>query len=427
MPDQTIQNHVLIVGGGPAGLGAALAFHNNNYRNITVLEGRSDFNFDLENSYPIGLNLRGKNAISNLIGKNLSLDSFGLQVDQWKVIVGPGINVASFDSGLTHGTSRAAVTLLLYDEVKKRKEIKVLFGHKAKSVEMSEKTLTCETDTGELATFTSDCLIICDGFRSKVRDQLAQQDKSLKIVQWPWNISFRVLISDPNPKTDLDEKIHYIINSNYVSKFKDGRWSCVMGIRNDSPSFLSSTDPSDENVELLKKYLQKRTPQALNLFSDDEYRKYFSRTIFQGAVTKVSKLLVDNWALLLGDAAHSTIPATGEGINSALEDCLILNNTLKYHQNLEKALIDYEKNRLEDVHALSDIAYGAARSGPKEVFQNIILAPLKKISLVGPSKEDFMFGRNSSGLKRYSEILKGWKQQTMLIGGPTVPKIKFQN
>jgi kynurenine 3-monooxygenase len=425
MPDQINNDHILIVGGGPAGLGAALAFHNNNYRNITVLEGRSDFNFDLENSYPIGLNLRGKNAINNLIGKNLGLDSFGLQVDQWKIIVGPGINVASFNSGLTHGTSRAGVTLLLYEEVKQRKEIKVLFGHKAKAVELETKTLTCETNSGELKKFTSDCLIICDGFRSKVRDQLAQQEKSLKIVQWPWNISFRVLISDPNPKTDLDGSIHYIVNSNYMAKFTDGRWTCVMGIRNDAPSFLSSKDPSDENVEQLKKYLQKRTPQALNLFSDDEYRKYFSRNIFQGAVTKVSKILINDWALLLGDAAHSTIPATGEGINSALEDCLILDNTLKSYENLEKALINFEKNRLEDVHALSDMAYGAVNSGLKEVFQNILLAPFKKINLVGPSKEDLMFGRDSASLKRYSEILKSWKQQTMLIGGPTVPKIKF--
>ncbi len=58
---------VLILGGGPAGLGAALAFHNANYTNIVVLEGRPDMNFDLENSYAIGINLRGQNAIKTLM------------------------------------------------------------------------------------------------------------------------------------------------------------------------------------------------------------------------------------------------------------------------------------------------------------------------------------------------------------------------
>ena len=61
----------------------------------------------------------------------------------------------------------------------------------------------------------------------------------------------------------------------------------------------------------------------------DEMKRFFGRSIFTGAVTKVSKLCIDKWALLLGDAVHSAIPATGECINSAMEDCLVLQNSSK--------------------------------------------------------------------------------------------------
>jgi hypothetical protein len=50
------------------------------------------------------------------------------------------------------------------------------------------------------------------------------------------------------------------------------------------------------------------TPPAADLFPEEEYTKFFSRPIFTGAVTKVSKLVVADWAVLIGDAAHSTIP-----------------------------------------------------------------------------------------------------------------------
>lgn len=68
---QNKDKKILIIGAGPAGLGAALAFRNNNYKNITVLEAREDMNFDITNSYPIGVNIRGQKSISKLFGKDL--------------------------------------------------------------------------------------------------------------------------------------------------------------------------------------------------------------------------------------------------------------------------------------------------------------------------------------------------------------------
>jgi len=231
------------------------------------------------------------------------------------------------------------------------------------------------------------------------------------------------LISDHNVKTQLDPAIHYIHNKTYLSKFLNGRWTAVLAIQSDSPPFLTSNEPSTQNVDDLIKYIKKMTPPAVEMFSREEYEKYFSRSIFTGAVTKVSKLVIEDWAVLLGDAAHSTIPATGEGINSALEDCLVLQTCLAYNKNLNDALIDYEKRRLQDVNALSDMAYSNARPNFKSGFQMIALNILKKLRIVGPSKEDLLFGTNSSTIQKYTDIFNVWKQQTKFLGGPNVPSI----
>ena len=232
-----------------------------------------------------------------------------------------------------------------------------------------------------------------------------------------------MLISDHNVKTNLDPAIHYIHNRTYLSKFLNGRWAAVLAIQPDSPQFLSSKEASAKNVDELIKYIKKMTPPAVDLFSREEYEKFFARNIFTGAVTKVSKLVVDNWAVLLGDAAHSTIPATGEGINSALEDCIVLQASLENNKNLDDSLADYQKCRLQDVNALSDIAYSNARPNFKSGLQMITLNFLKKLKIVGPSKEDLLFGTSSSVIQKYTDIYNVWKQQTKYLGGPNIPTI----
>ncbi len=63
-------------------------------------------------------------------------------------------------------------------------------------------------------------------------------------------------------------------------------------------------------MDKLKKHMKKMAPLVADLFPEEEYTKFFTRPVFSGAVTKVSKLLVDDWALVIGDAAHSTFPGT---------------------------------------------------------------------------------------------------------------------
>jgi hypothetical protein len=77
--------------------------------------------------------------------------------------------------------------------------------------------------------------------------------------------------------------------------------------------------------------------------------------------------------------------------------------------------------RLEDVNALSDMAYSNARPKFKSSFQMLALSFLKKFKCSGPSKEDLLFGVNSNIILKYSEIWKHWKQQTKYIGGPNIP------
>ncbi len=67
---------------------------------------------------------------------------------------------------------------------------------------------------------------------------------------------------------------------------------------------------------------------------------------------KVNKLNEDEWICLLGDAAHSVVPSFGEGINSGLEDSMILLECLGNY----KPFNEFNRRRLPDTNALFEYA-----------------------------------------------------------------------
>ncbi|MFB7469014.1 NAD(P)H-dependent oxidoreductase [Streptomyces sp. NPDC056224] len=61
---------------------------------------------------------------------------------------------------------------------------------------------------------------------------------------------------------------------------------------------------------------------------------------------------VDGRVALLGDAAHPMVPALGQGANMALEDAVVLADTLAVHEDTPAALLAYQRERLERTAAV---------------------------------------------------------------------------
>ncbi len=120
--------------------------------------------------------------------------------------------------------------------------------------------------------------------------------------------------------------------------------------------FLGSDDASPENMECLREYIKKTAPLAEPILNTDDMRGYFGRRSFVGGIVTVNKLNGGDYFCLIGDAAHSLIPATGEGINSGMEDCSVLIGIVKELMGskgvLDGLFEEFNKRRLQNVHGI---------------------------------------------------------------------------
>jgi kynurenine 3-monooxygenase len=63
-------------------------------------------------------------------------------------------------------------------------------------------------------------------------------------------------------------------------------------------------------------------------------------------------------ALLMGDAAHATLPQIGQGMNTALADAAVLDELLdEYNDDLDAVLPVFSKERVKEGNALTDLSF----------------------------------------------------------------------
>ncbi len=192
-----------------------------------------------------------------------------------------------------------------------------------------------------------------------------------------------------------------------------------MGARDVAPEaerkLLLSNEPSPANIAALKALIRERAPRlaGLSIFTESgnaEFAKYFTRRTYRGAVVHVNRLNEGEWICLLGDSAHSVLPPTGEGINSGLEDALLLANCVR--SSPSTAFGAYNSLRITDVQALGEYAtyLNAMPSFSGERVARGIFMVLD--GCCGSTNiADELFGPSGQARKPYGEIVASWKSK----------------
>jgi kynurenine 3-monooxygenase len=343
---------LVVIGAGPVGLALSLCLSKlYNNKKIVIYESRSSIIGDPESSYPIGINPRSLTCFREIDQElEQQMINASLLIKSWDIYGGKN-KVASVDSNTVYGTTRNTVNSILYEYVNSNSNsnIDIKYNHKLQNIDFKEKKLHFQVDDSSsniVIDATNSRIFACDGVNSIVRNSMNDNDDKFHSHLIKWNKEFRVLFQDLDvPITNdlsLNPDVHYIINGIYAATIRNSKgiqWTAVIGIGEDDNDrdMLLSNECNNENVSKLKEYLNNKAPQLLSIFptsNDEPFQKYFSKRSFKGSIVSSSALNHKEWIVLLGDAAHSLIPPTGEGINSGMEDVLTLYELLNSRQSI---------------------------------------------------------------------------------------------
>jgi kynurenine 3-monooxygenase len=359
MPEGGLTDFV-VIGAGPAGLLAATGLAKRGFP-VQVYEGRPSLDQRPEESYPIGLNLRGLRAVERVAGKPYAdrLLKEGYVVDEWAIMAG-GRKVAKVSSGHCYSHTRFAVTKACFDAATVgtqeddssnssnastnndyTQKVHVFFNKHLSEYNAHQHSLTFSDGTFMKLSPTTG-LIAGDGVWSNIRKALTKAtplhalDRKITETVIPWGMGFRVMFFDKAIPAGFDPKIHYIWNGVYAAVTgSNSQWSVVPSCREgdkEVESWFDATEATPENLAGLRKYLQERVPPCKNkvdeFFSPEEQKAFFTRRVFRGGISHASWSTFGGNVVLLGDALHGLYPASGEGVNSALDDVACLMDCL---------------------------------------------------------------------------------------------------
>jgi len=413
----------VIVGAGPAGLAAAGFVAKAGYR-VHVYESRPRPD-NVFGSYPVVLNARGLLALEQLDPALVrKAQGIGIPVDELHIVDGSRTRaeVPTYGTGIM----RDQVAKLLLDFVESCPNVVMFWEHTLTGVDVANRMCAFRQASGMIVQVVAARLVAADGNRSLIRKTCETSVPGFSAEADDWGFQLRFMTSPGLPsRAEVDPAVHFVLgDKGYVCQQPDGVWSVSLrvlpGVDED---FLTADEATDKRVRKLRKYVAKHAPFAAeHLVDESGYRNYYQCNAFGGLVVKCSRLNPTGWICIIGDGAHAVQPATGEGINSGLEDAAVLGMSIREHP--EDPFGSYDRRRRADAHALHSLALqarGLVVASPRDKFENVMvtigLSIAKKLHVIPGVKQDYMLGARAKteGVMPYRDLMEMDARQTRLL------------
>jgi kynurenine 3-monooxygenase len=402
---------VLIIGAGPAGLLSTILFLRRNEKcrangkppkyHVTIVDPGTDYGtldedgLKRHRSWMIGLTAHGTQALASV--EDLTeeyLESAGLRMKGFTIGMGPSIR---FDVPMTaeeisnvgfivdrnyicaglarylnekymgqkprHPTKTKATWTDHYKDV----EFTTYYNTRALFVDAEEQTVLVRTmepnhpklPTGVITALDYDLIVGCDGIRSIVRNAFVTNHRDFE-CSLEDNFAHGKAVHITRPKTVQEGWFFMLSNClpNMVSFILPERGDQInlgMGHPMNAPCApeMTSNDPS-----VVAAYMKQHF-KAFELDYDEFGKKWVEQSwTTTGQVYCNFYHSMKLKALLLGDAAHATVPNIGQGMNTALADAKVLDDLLdKYNDDFDKVLPEYSNERVKEGNALTDLSF----------------------------------------------------------------------
>lgn len=354
---------IAIAGAGLCGTMMAIRLAKYGYK-VDLYERRTDLrktDISAGRSINLALSDRGLKALE-MIGLKEDVSAEIIPMHGRMIHPSEGENTMYSYSGrkgqYINSVSRGGLNMTLLDQAEKSENINIYFEANVKTVDIKSTSLTVSIKDVE-TTKSYDVIFGSDGAGSAVRRTLQKQSSRLRFdFQQKWlSTGYKELHIPPS---------------------KEGGWKIQKHALHIWPrkGHMMIALPNLDGSFTLTMFTPFEGPVGMDRLVTDELITAFMEENFADAMVHIPDLLEQfhtnptaslgtikcypwkyNRTVLLGDSAHAIVPFYGQGMNCALEDCVVLDQLIKkYDHNWDKILTSYQEQRKEDTDAIADLA-----------------------------------------------------------------------
>lgn len=327
-----MQKEITIIGAGLVGSLCSLYMLKRGYK-VNVYERRSDLRSEIitaGKSINLALSERGWTALRKAgvekevqkiaipVFKRVMHDINGQLTDQFYGNKGQAI----------YSVSRAEINVLMMDLAEK-KGANLFFNEKCTDVDFNNSVATFTNNkSNKISKIYSDFIIGADGTFSAVRNQMVLKNKhNFEYDEIDCDYK-ELLIPAGKNKTYLIEKnaLHIWPRKSFMLMALanlDGSFTCTLFAPKKGECSFENLSTEDAVL----KYFERFFPDFVDLVPNI-YEQWCINPTSRLGIVKTFPWHISDKAILIGDAAHATVPFYGQGMNCGFEDCRLFDELL---------------------------------------------------------------------------------------------------
>lgn len=355
-----------IIGAGPVGSLLSI-FLARRGMSVDLFERRSDMRqtkVEAGRSINLAISCRGIHAL-----KQLGLD--GTVLSQAVPMKGRMIHsmtgtltfqrYGKDDSESIHSISRAGLNEALMTAAEATGKVRIHFDQKVTECDSQKRSLSLQCEkSGERRQIFPEVLVGTDGSASAVRKAVASAPQA-SCSEQTLDYGYKELHISSGPKGSFQ------LEKNALHIWPRGTFMLIALPNFDGSFTLTLFLP----LEGLISFASLNTPQLLNRFFSEQFpdvmpliatleESFFSNPTGRMITVRCSPWSIDDWALLLGDAAHAIVPFFGQGMNCGFEDCTLLaeriDSLIATKTPWNRSFAQFSLDRKPDTDAIADLA-----------------------------------------------------------------------
>ena len=428
-----MKKDIIIVGAGLVGSLCAVYMTKRGHK-VTIYERRKDLRSEIiaaGKSINLALSERGWTAL-----KKVGIDKqvMKIAIPMYKRIMHDekeNLSEQAYgnENQAIYSVSRAQLNVLLM-EMAEKEGASLEFNQKCIDVDLKNAIATFEdTNTSKNKIVKSDLVIGADGAFSKVRNQMVTKNKQ----EYSYNEidhDYKELLipAGENGNHLLDKNALHIWPRGEFMLIAlanlDGSFTCTLFAPKKGENSFEGLNTKEELEHYFARVFPDFTELILNLY--EQWENNPTSTL---GIVKTFPWNVNDTTLLIGDAAHATVPFYGQGMNAGFEDCRILDELLDKHEdNFEICFHEYSKVRkpngdgVQDLSMQNFVVMRDKTADPKFLLQKEIE---KKFANLYPDKWTPLYSMVSFTNTPYTEAWKiGMKQEKLMQSIMSTPNIE---